>query len=66
MLPAGAQAENALPGKVMVSTFLGRHNQINVQTAIGEFVVSTDQNQVFPIGEAVTLSLMANKIKLID
>ncbi|HIU15206.1 MAG TPA: ABC transporter ATP-binding protein [Candidatus Ventricola intestinavium] len=66
VLPAGAQAENALPGKVMVSTFLGRHNQINVQTAIGEFVVSTDQNQVFPIGEAVTLSLMANKIKLID
>ena len=50
----------------MASTFLGRHNQINVQTAIGEFVVSTDQNQVFPIGEAVTLSLMANKIKLID
>ncbi|MDO5298601.1 MAG: ABC transporter ATP-binding protein [Clostridia bacterium] len=59
-------AQNAIPGRVMVSTFLGKHTQLNVMTDIGEFVVSTDQNQVFPIGSAVTLSLMANKIILID
>lgn len=66
VLPAGAKAENAIQGTVMVSTFLGQHNQLNVQTDIGEFVVSTDQTQVFPVGEAVTLSLAANKIILID
>ena len=49
----------------MVSTFRGRHNQLNVKTAIGEFVVSADQTQVFPVGTAVTLVLTENKIKLI-
>ncbi len=66
VLEGGAQVENGIAGHVMVSTFLGRHNQINVQTPIGEFAVSTDQHHVFPIGAAVTLSLMSNKIKLID
>ena len=61
---AGAQAPNAIAGRVTISTFLGKHNQLNVMTDIGEFVVSTDQ--VFPIGETVTLSLMENKIILID
>ncbi len=64
--PAGTKADNAVEGKVMVSTFLGQHNQLNVMTDIGEFVVSTDQTQVFPVGETVTLSLAANKIILID
>ena len=64
--PAGTKAENGIEGKVMVSTFLGQHNQLNVMTDIGEFVVSTDQTQVFPVGETVTLSLAANKIILID
>ena len=64
--PAGADLPNAISGKVMVSTFLGQHNQLNVATDIGEFVVSCDQTQVFPVGETVTLSLAANKIILID
>ena len=55
--PAGEKGPNAIPGEVMVSTFLGRHNQLNVKTAIGEFVVSADQTQVFPVGTAVTLVL---------
>ena len=63
--PAGEKGPNAIPGEVMVSTFLGRHNQLNVKTAIGEFVVSADQTQVFPVGTAVTLVLTENKIKLI-
>ena len=62
----GAKVENAIEGRVMVSTFLGQHNQLNVMTDVGEFVVSTDQTQVFPVGETVTLSLAANKIILID
>ncbi len=64
--PAGADVPNAVAGHVTVSTFLGQCNQLNVQTEIGEFVVSTDQHQVFPVGGAVTLSLAANKIILID
>ena len=64
--PKGAQAPNAIEGRVMVSTFLGQHNQLNVMTDVGEFVVSTDQTQVFPVGETVMLSLAANKIILID
>ena len=66
VLPAGTKADNAIEGRVMVSTFLGQHNQLNVMTDIGEFVVSTDQTQVFPVGETVTLSLAANKIIPID
>ena len=61
----GEKGNNAIPGVVMVSTFLGRHNQLNVKTAIGEFVVSADQTQAFPVGTAVTLVLTENKIKLI-
>ena len=61
---AGADVPNAVPGRVTVSTFLGKHIQLNVMTDIGEMVVSTDK--VFPIGEGVTLSLMENKIILID
>ncbi|MBQ8617927.1 MAG: ABC transporter ATP-binding protein [Clostridia bacterium] len=64
--PAGADVPNAIEGSVMVSTFLGQHNQLNVMTDVGEFVVSTDQTQVFPVGGKVTLSLAANKIILID
>ena len=63
--PASADLPNAITGKVLVSTFLGQHNQLNVQTDIGEFVVSCDQTQVFPVGETVKLSLTANKIILI-
>ena len=62
--PAGTPG--GIPGEVMVSTFLGRHNQLNVRTDIGEFVVSAGEDNAFDIGSAVTLSLMANKITLID
>ncbi len=64
--PAGADVPNAIAGRVQVCTFLGQRKQLNVATDIGEFVVSTDQSQVFSAGEAVTLSLAANKIIPID
>ena len=62
---AGAKVTNAVPGRVVVSTFLGKRNQYNVETPIGELVVSTSQEQSFNIGDAVTLSLVSNKIILI-
>ena len=64
LAPAGTPG--GIPGEVLVSTFLGRHNQLNVRTDIGEFVVSAGEKSAFDIGSAVTLSLMANKVNLID
>lgn len=61
----GGNVDNAVPGRVVVSTFLGKRNQYNVETPIGELVVSTSQEQAFNIGDAVTLSLVSNKIILI-
>ncbi len=62
---ADANVANAVPGRVVVSTFLGKRNQYNIETPIGELVVSTSQEQAFNIGDAVTLSLVSNKIILI-
>ncbi len=59
------RAVNQLRGEIMVSTFLGKRNQYNVRTAIGEFEVSTDQESVYKIGDQVTLSLTPNKIILL-
>ncbi len=65
VVPQGTQAPNPLTGEVMVSTFLGKRNQYNVRTAIGEFEVSTDQESVYKIGDRVTLSLAPGKIILL-
>lgn len=65
VVPAGTEAVNPLSGEVVVSTFLGKRNQYNVRTAIGEFEVSTDQESVYRIGDRVTLSLTPNKIILL-
>ncbi len=64
--PVGEPCENALPGEVLVTTFLGRSVQYNVGTPIGEFTVKTEQNDVYSIGSKVQLELSANKIILID
>ena len=65
IVPEGAAAVNPLSGEVVVSTFLGKRNQYNVHTNIGEFEVSTDQESVYGIGDKVTLSLTPNKIILL-
>ena len=76
--PADAAVPNALPGEVLVTTFLGRNIQYNVRTPIGEFIqynvrtpigefaVKAEQGNVYSIGSGVKLSLSANKIILID
>ncbi len=62
----GDTGENLLTGRVTVSTFLGKHTQLNVQTALGEMVVNTEEQKSIPGGTAVTLSLPGDKIILID
>ncbi len=63
--PLGTSLPNPLEGDVMVETFLGKRYQYNVSTALGEMVVSTDQERIYHAGERVTLSLAPNKIILI-
>ena len=64
--PAGEACGNALSGEVLVTTFLGRTIQYNVDTELGEFTVKTEQGTVYSIGSKVQLELSANKIILID
>lgn len=65
IMPLGTDQVNLLNGEVMVSTFLGKRNQYNVRTEIGEFEVSTDQGSVYKMGDKVSLSLSPNKIILL-
>lgn len=65
IVPENSGAVNPLRGEIMVSTFLGKRNQYNVRTSIGEFEVSTDQESVYKIGDKVTLSLTPGKIILL-
>ena len=62
---SGSDAVNQLHGEVTVNTFLGKHNQYNVRTDIGEFEVSAGQESVYKAGDKVTLSLQPNKIILL-
>lgn len=63
--PAGTAVVNGIPGEITVNTFLGKRNQYNVRTDIGELEVSTDQENVYRTGDQVTLSLAPNKIILL-
>lgn len=63
--PAGTSMVNGVPGEITVNTFLGKRNQYNVKTDIGELEVSTDQENVYRSGDKVTLSLAPNKIILL-
>ncbi len=65
IVPGGSDAKNLLKGEIMVSTFLGKRNQYNIRTEVGEFEVSTDQESVYKSGDQVTLSLAPNKIILL-
>ncbi len=65
IVPDTSDAENLLRGEIMVNTFLGKRNQYNVRTAVGEFEVSTDQESVYRAGDQVNLSLTPSKIILL-
>ncbi|MCI8659045.1 MAG: ABC transporter ATP-binding protein [Lachnospiraceae bacterium] len=65
IMPENTQVVNPLSGQIMVSTFLGKRNQYNIRTAIGEFEVSTDQESVYKTGDQVILSMTPGKIILL-
>lgn len=65
MAPFGTDVPNRIDGEILVNTFLGKRNQYNVKTNIGEFEVSADQECIYKIGDKVSLSLVSNKIILL-
>ncbi|WP_409342113.1 ABC transporter ATP-binding protein [Paenibacillus sp. MBLB4367] len=54
--------ENAAKGKIKVTTYLGRKYQYVVDTAIGEFIVNSDNTVPFEHGDRVMLSFPKDKL----
>ncbi|MFJ6413057.1 ABC transporter ATP-binding protein [Terribacillus saccharophilus] len=59
--------ENAVQGKVLISTYLGRSYQYEVQTSIGQFTVNDDAAAA-PLanGQEVVLEIPKKQIVLVD
>lgn len=67
-LTGGVNAEgtdNAVPGTVRVSTFLGRSYQYVVETELGDFTVNQETEIPFRAGERVTVSIPKDKLVLV-
>ncbi|WP_421617369.1 ABC transporter ATP-binding protein [Brevibacillus sp. TJ4] len=57
---------NQLPGRVKVSTFLGRSYQYVVQTELGDFTVNQEMEAPYKNGENVYLHFPKDKLVLVD
>ncbi|MCS7459073.1 ABC transporter ATP-binding protein [Paenibacillus doosanensis] len=62
-LPAGG---NSLPGRVKVSTFLGRSYQYVVETALGDFTVNKEMELPYLNGREVRLQFPGEKLVLVE
>lgn len=58
--------ENKLPGRIKISTFLGRSYQYEVATPLGSFQVNQETESPFPPGTSVTLTLPVDKLIPVD
>ncbi|NKI22795.1 ABC transporter ATP-binding protein [Paenibacillus dendritiformis] len=56
---------NTIPGRIKISTFLGRSYQYVVETALGDFTVNREMEQPFDRGTAVKLVLPKEKVVLV-
>lgn len=56
---------NTVPGRIKISTFLGRSYQYVVETALGDFTVNREMEQPFERGTAVKLVLPKEKVVLV-
>jgi len=63
---AAEKQENLLPGKVKVSTFLGRSYQYVVETKLGDFTVNQEMESPYRNGENVYLHFPQDKMVLVD
>jgi putative spermidine/putrescine transport system ATP-binding protein len=62
----GAVQENSLPGRVKVSTYLGRSYQYVVETPIGDFTVNKEMAESYRTGQEIILEIPRNQMVLVD
>ncbi|KXH80609.1 ABC transporter ATP-binding protein [Sporosarcina sp. HYO08] len=60
-----ANATNIVSGVVKVRTFLGKAYQYEVETPIGSLLVNEADDEVYQVGDAVTLSIPAQKLIIV-
>jgi putative spermidine/putrescine transport system ATP-binding protein len=58
--------ENGLPGKVKVTTYLGRSFQYVVETPIGDFTVNKEMTIPYHAGQEVILIIPGDQLVLVD
>lgn len=63
---APGQEANRIPGRVKVSTFLGRSYQYVVETKLGDFTVNQEMESPYKSGETVYLHFPKDKMVLVD
>ena len=61
-----AEEGNRIPGRVKVSTFLGRSYQYVVETELGDFTVNQEMESPYKNGENVYLHFPKDKLVLVD
>lgn len=61
-----AEGMNRFPGRVKVSTFLGRSYQYVVETALGDFTVNKEMELPYVNGREVRLLFPAEKLVLVE
>lgn len=62
----GAVQENSLPGRIKVSTYLGRSYQYVVETPIGDFTVNKEMAESYRTGQEIILEIPRNQMVLVD
>lgn len=62
----GAVLENAVNGRVKVTTFLGRSFQYVIETPIGDFTVNKEMTTPYQAGQEVVLVFPGEQLVLVD
>ncbi|MCE4050544.1 MULTISPECIES: ABC transporter ATP-binding protein [Bacillaceae] len=57
---------NGIPGKIKITTFLGRSYQYVVSTPIGEFTVNKEMTAPFNVGQVVVLIIPKDQMVLVE
>ena len=60
------KTENSVSGEILVRTYLGRNNQYQVKTDLGNFVVNDESVEFFESGDNVSLVFPEDKIILVE
>ncbi|TDF99525.1 ABC transporter ATP-binding protein [Paenibacillus piri] len=61
-----ASGSNVLPGRVKVSTFLGRSHQYVIETELGDFTVNKEMEEPYASSQEVRVSFPVEKLILVE